>query len=143
MSKISIEEVEATLLRQKIDPKVVVSVVKELTDVIQEEKDNKVEVPKQKNEFLFVLNDPADEFKGKDLTGWVVQMKQGDDAGQVLGKIKDAALDTNEAKKRKKGLLTNFADAFYGVKRIFLKPKNILIKTKEPVRVLITNGKFQ
>jgi hypothetical protein len=118
------------------------AVVREINEVIEEEKNSRVAVPKQKNEFLIVLSDPQNELQGKDFTGWVVQMKQGDDAGLVLDKIKAAAHDTNAAKKRKKNMITTLADAFYGIKRAFLKPKNVLIKTKEPVRVLITDGKL-
>jgi hypothetical protein len=142
MSKISIEEVESVLRQQNVDAKIVNTVIGHLNEVIQEEKENRTTVPKQKNEFLIILSDPNKELVGKDYVGYVVQMKQGDDAGLVLDKIKAAAHDTNAAKKRKKSMLTTMADAFHGIKRAFLKPKNILIKTKEPVRVLITDGKL-
>jgi hypothetical protein len=140
MSKISIEEVESALRAQNVDMKVVNSVLTQLNEVIEEEKENRGTTPKQKNEFLIILSDPNKELVGKDFVGYVVQMKQGDDAATVLDKIKAAAHDTNAAKKRKKTMLKTMADAFYGIKRSFLKPKNILIKTKTPVRVLITDG---
>lgn len=139
MSKISIEEVESALLKQNLDKQVVATVIKDLTEVVQEEKENRDTTPKQKNEFLIVLSDPNDELKDRDLTGWVVQMKQGDDAGLVLDKIRQAAHDTNAAKKRKKNIIKTLTCAFSGIKRAFLKSRNIMIKTKHPVRVLIAN----
>lgn len=142
MSKISIEEVEAVLRKQNVDVKIVKNVIDELVEVVKEEKDSRATGPKQKNEFLIVLSDPNNELAGKDFVGWVVQMKDGDDAGLVLGKIQDAARDQNAAKKRKRGIINNMVEAFSGVKRRFLKPKDIMIKTKEPVRCLVTDGKL-
>lgn len=142
MSKISIEEVEVTLLKQKVDPKIVITIIKELTEVIEEAKEDRDTTPKQKNEFLIVLSDPNNDLAGKEFTGWVIQQKQGDDAGLALDKIKEAARATNEAKKRKKNMITTMADAFYATKRFFLKSKNIMVKTKEPIRVLVTDGRL-
>ena len=142
MSKISLEEVEAKLREKNVDAQIVKTVIKELEEVVEEEKDNRDTTPKQKNEFLIVLLDPNDELKGRDFTGFVVQQKQGDDAGLVLDKIRTAAHDTNAAKKRKKNMIKTMTDAFHGIKRAFIKSKNIMIKTKIPVRVLITNDKL-
>lgn len=143
MAKISIEEVEATLLKQKIEKNVVSAVLKELAEIIQEVKEDKGDaLPKEKNEFLVILSDPNDELQGKELVSWVVQMRVGDDSGQVIEKIKAAARETNEAKKRKKHMITTLGEAFEGIKRKYLKPKNILIKTKSPVRVLIADNKL-
>ena len=142
MSKISIEDVEGILRKQNVDTQVVNTVIREMEEVIQEEKDNKVPVPKQKNEFIIVLSDPNNELAGKDFVGWVVTQKQGEDAGLILDKIRAAAGETNAAKKRKKNMIMNMADAFYGIKRFFLKSRNVAVKTKEPVRVLITDGKL-
>jgi hypothetical protein len=142
MSKISLDEVAAALQKKQVDAQVAKSVIDELTEIIKEEQESRSSTPKRKNEFLFVLNDPNDEYKGKDLTGWVVTIKEGGDASTVLSKIKDAAIDSNEAKKRKRGIITNMVEAFRGVKTKFLKQRDVAIKTKEPVQVLITNGKF-
>jgi hypothetical protein len=141
MSKISIEDVQDALLKQNIDKQVVATVIKDLTEVVQEEKENRDTTPKQKNEFLIVISDPVAHISSLscDFTGWVVQMKQGDDACLVLDKIRAAAHDTNAAKKRKKNIIKNMTEAFAGIKRSFLKSKNVMIKTKHPVRVLITN----
>jgi hypothetical protein len=142
MSKISIEEVEAALRAKNVEPQIVNSIIKELNDVIEEEKDNRGGTPKQKNEFLIVINDPMGHISSlsTDFTGWVVTQKEGEDAGLVLDKIRQSAQDTNAVKKRKRNMITTFTEAMYGAKRFFLKSRNIAVKTKEPVRILITDN---
>jgi hypothetical protein len=137
MSKISLDEVESTLLRQKIEPAKVSAIIQDLKQVIEEVANDKDATPKQKWEHLIVLNDTSKEFKGKELTGWVVQQIEGDDAGLVFSKLQDAAKNQNEGATKKKNLIQSTADIFAHVKSKFLKEKNIRIKTKEPVRVLI------
>lgn len=137
--KISIEEVEEALRKVGVSADLAGKTLKHLQEVVEEEKENRDTTPKQKNEFLVVLLDPEDKLKGQELTAWVIQQKQGDDAGLALDKIRQAAHDTNAAKKRKKNVIKTLTDAFRGIKRAFLKSRNILIKTKHPVRVLITN----
>jgi hypothetical protein len=147
MSKISIEDLQSILSKQNIAPQVVQTVLKEAQEIIQEEKEDRQDsaTPKQKNEFLIVVSDPMGHISSlsSDFTGWVVTMKEGDDAGTVLDRLKQAARDTNAGKKRKRNMIENMADAFRATKRAFLKSKNLMIKTKEPCRVLITDGKLQ
>ena len=142
MSKISIEEIQGILAKKQVPPQTIAEVVREAEEIIQEEKDNRVTAPKQKNEYLIVLSDPQNELAGKDFTGWVIQQKDGEDAGLALDKIRQAAHDTNAAKKRKRNMITTLVDAFASTKRLFLKSRHIAIKTKDPVRVLITDGKL-
>lgn len=142
MSKISIEDVEQTLLSQKIEPAKVSSIIKELNEVIEETKSEKVTLPKTKNEFLIILSDPNGELKDKELTGWVITQRQGDDAATALDKIRTAAKSTDEAKKRKKSIMTTFGEAMQNIKRKFIKDTGIMIKSKNPVRVLITGNKL-
>lgn len=143
MSKISLEEIEHTLSNQKLDKTIITKVITELTKKIEELKEDREPAPKTKNEFVIVLSDPAEELKGKEFVGWLVSKPTGDDSGLILDKIRTAARETDEAKRRKKNTkMTTFADAFAGIKRKFIKDKNILIKTKESCRVLITNNKL-
>jgi len=133
---ISLEEVEATLLRQKIEPAKVSSILKDLQQVIEENKGDKQ--PKEKWEYVIVLNDPNGVIKADSVAGWVVQQKENEDAGVILSKLADAARDQNEAATKKKNTLVTMVDIFSGLKGKFLKPKNIRIKTKELTRVLVT-----
>mgnify|MGYP003345591981 CR=1 FL=1 len=137
MSKISIDEVEATLLRQKIEPAKVSAIIHDLKQVVDEIANDKDTAPKEKWEHVVILNDTAGEFKGKELTAWVVQQPENADAGLIIGKIQDAAKNQNEGATKKKHLLTTIKDIMGHVKPRFLKEKKVRIKTKEPVRVLI------
>ena len=138
MSKISLDEVESTLLRQKIEPAKVSAIIHDLKQVIEEVANDKDNTPKEKWEHIVILNDPNGEFKGKELTAWVVQQPENADAGMIIGKIQDAAKNQNEGATKKKHLLTTLNDMMGYVKPRFLKEKKVRIKTKEPVRVLIS-----
>lgn len=140
--KIDIEEVEAKLLELKFDRNKVQEVVRELEAVAEEIKEDRKQnsAPKSKWEHIIVISDPegkiTDEF-----TGWVIQQPDGEDAGQVLSKLMDAANAQNETAKRKKNVLSTPADIFGGLKSKYLQ-KKLRIKTKEPVRVLTVGKTF-
>lgn len=144
MSKVSIEEVEAKLLENKIDANKVAAIIKQLEEVVEELKAEKeIEVgPKQKWEFVIVLNDKESVLNGKEISGWVVQQEADADPALVLSKLSDAAKNQNEAQKRKKNYITDLTNLFEYLKPKFTKEKKVRIKTKELTRVLITNGKF-
>jgi len=143
MAKIDIENVEAILLERKIDKVKVQEIIKDLNKVVEEEKAERQSEagPKQKWEFITIVDDPNAELKGKEFVAWVVQQREGQDAGLVISKLSDAAQTQNESAKRKKNKLTCLADIFGNIKSKFLKEKGLRVKTKIPVRVLIVNGK--
>lgn len=140
MSKISIEEVEAALKQNKVDQKIIQDIVKHLETVVEENKSEKT-APKTKNELVVILSDPDKKIDG-DFTAWVAQIKSGDDAGTVLSRIKEAIQDWMHSRKRKKDAVNTLGDGISGVKRAFLKEKNIAIKTKTPVRVILADNKL-
>ena len=139
--KVSIEQIEATLLERKIDPPKVQEIIKDLTQAAEEEKEERAnDGPKPKWEHVIVLNDPEGKIK-EDFTGWVVVQQEGQDNGLILGKLRDAVKTQNESAKRKKSIIQGFGEAFQCLKPKFLKEKGLKIKTKESVRVLTVNGK--
>ena len=144
MSRIPIEEVEAKLLEKHFDPAKVAEIVKELEEVAEEIKnDNQAAAgPKQKWEFVIVLNDKEGYLKDKEIAGWVVQQEAEADANLILGKLKDAAKAQNEVTKKKKNVMSTLVELFEGLKPKFAKEKKLRVKTKELTRVLITDGKF-
>lgn len=145
MSKISIEQVEATLLEKKIEQPVVASIIKDLNQALKEEADARAanKLPKQKWEHLIFLNqDTVSDSPIKDEPeGWVVTYKEGVDANTVLQSIRDAAKEQNDSAKNKKATLDNLGEVFQNLKPKFLSGKNIKIKTKESVRTIKINGK--
>jgi hypothetical protein len=140
--KVSLEQIEATLLERKIEPPKVQEIIKDLEQAIEEEKEDRKAnaVPKAKWEYLIVINDPEKKL-GTEFTGWVVKQLEGQDAGLVLGKLTDAAKTQNESSKRKKSLITGFGELFAAIKTKFLKEKGLKVCTKEAVRVIPVNGK--
>jgi hypothetical protein len=144
MSKISIEEVEAKMLELKVDPTKVAQVISELEKVAEElaEERKAISGPKQKWEHIIVLNDKEGLLKGKEITGWVVQMPTDGDANLIMSKLADAAKAQNEVTKKKANIINDLESLFGHLKSKFTKEKNVRIKTKEPTRVIITEGKM-
>jgi hypothetical protein len=142
MSKISLEQVEATLLERKIDPPKVQEIIKDLEQAMEEEKAERDanKVPKAKWEYILFVNDPEKKL-GTEFTGWVVKQLEGQDSGLIVGKLTDAAKTQNESSKRKKSLITGFGELFSAIKTKFLKEKGLKVCTKEAVRVIPVNGK--
>ena len=144
MAKISIEQVEATLLEQKVDPAKVSAIIKDLEQVVEEEKAERQDGadPKPVWEHLIVIDDPDKKLAGTDFVGWVVKQKEGTDSGLVLSKLTDAAKTQNESgKRKKKSRIEGFKDLFSALKPKWLKEKGIKVCTKTAVRVLTVNGR--
>jgi len=72
--------------------------------------------PKQKNQFVIVLNSTSGN-----KSGWVLQLKEGDDAQTTLDRVKRAAKQQNtNMKKFIKSPLKSFGDAMQNLKRKFM-----------------------
>jgi hypothetical protein len=140
--KIDIDEVESAMVQNKIDAIKIQAVIKDLNQVITELKNDKDVLPKQKWEHVIIILDEKEELKDKELSGWVVNQLEGEDAGTVLTRLMDAAKAQNERAKQKRAFLTNVTELFEGLKSKFCKDKKVRVKTKELTRVIITNGKF-
>jgi len=142
MSKISIEELESILLQRKVSPTEVQAIVQDCERVVDELKSDRGSVSKTKWETVIILNDPEGYLRDKEIAGWVVKQKAGDDAGLILSKLTSAAVTQNENIKRKKSVIENIVQLFESLKSKFLKEKELKIQTKDLTRVIITNGKF-
>ncbi len=141
--KVSIEEVEAKLLENKIEATKVATIVRQLEEVVEELKAEKeTETPKTKWEFIIVLNDKDGYLTGKEIAGWVVQQERDADPALILPRITEAVKTQNETAKRKRNFITDLTSAFEYLKPKFLKEKKVRVKTKDLTRVLITNGKL-
>ena len=146
MSKVSLDIVSEILAKQVKNPDLVDSVLNELNKIVAEGKIEREEnkQTKAKNEYCIILMDETGELEGKVSAGYVVQYKAGDDAGAVLSKLKEAVSEQNSGmKKFIKNPIKSMTDALANLKRKYLKGnKNLLIKTAEPVRVLLSNNKL-
>lgn len=146
MSKIAIEEVEQVLLQHKVPdaPKIIEDLEAIIEELKADREANAEDRPKY--EFVVILNDPNNKLQGlnaeDEVTAYVVQQEEGEDAGTIISKISDAAVAQNETAKTKRGRLQNAREVFEGLKPKFLKDKKLKIKTKEPVRILVGTGKL-
>lgn len=142
--KIDIEEVQSVLEQRKVPnaPDIIKDLQQILDELAAEKEANKEQKPKF--EYVVVVHDPSGKLKADKqeevLSAFVIQQEEGQDAGLALSKIADAAKLQNELAKSKKERLQNIRDIFDGLKGKYLKEKGLKIKTKEPVRIVITNG---
>jgi hypothetical protein len=143
--KIDIETVYQVLGECKVPKEQADKVINNLQAVAEEEKQEKesLKTPKAKWEFGVVLYDANNELDGKEFTASIYQIKDGEDHNLVLPKLCEAAKIQNEMAKRKKHLLDTIGNIFSSLKSKFAKEKGVRIKTKEPVRVLVSNNKIQ
>lgn len=143
--KVSLENVEAILLEKKIEAPKVQEIIKDLTQAAEEEKEERQAEagPKAKWEYVIILNDKDGLLKDKEIAGWVVQQREGQDAGLVLSKLADAAKNQNESAKRKKSMISDLVGLFEGLKAKWTKEKGVRIKSKDLTRVIITDGKLR
>lgn len=144
MIKVSIDDITAALADSGIPKDSQQKVLTYLKSVVEEEQAQKEaeKLPKQKNEFGVIIFDAEGHLKGKEFTASVYQIPQGEDHNLVLGKISQAARDQNAASKRKKWHFDSLGSAIQGIKRKFIKDKNVNLKTKNPVRVIVSDNKL-
>lgn len=144
MSKIALEEVQGVLEQHNV--KDTAAIMKDLEQILAELQAEKEAEKEEKvpYETLVVVHDPSGKLVADKMdeviSAFVVQQEEGQDAGTILSRIADAAKNQNEAAKRRKSRLQNMREIFDGLKSKYLKEKKVKIKTKEPVRVLLTNG---
>lgn len=107
-----------------------------------EKKDEAGAAPKAKSQYAAIVLDPEHKLDGLgDFTALIVQVPVEQDVGETIPRLCQAAYDQRAAAKRKTKPLTNLTEVAANVKRKHLKTHGITsIKTKEPVRVLITDG---
>lgn len=143
--KLSLEEIQQVIASKIKDSKLENEILQSLQKIVEEKEEEKesVSAPKAKNEFAVVIIDESGELKDRLSTAYVIQYKSGTDVDQSLSKISTAAREQNtKMKKFIKNPLQSMVDVFSNLKRKYLKPENILIKTPEAVRVLFTNNKL-
>lgn len=115
----------------------------ELGDKQEPEEINETEEekpPRKKKQFNIIVSDPENKIpQGVELTGWVTQMDEDEPVISALDKIYTAVYDYNASTTKKDKYIT-IGDACLNLKSKFFKNAGIVVKTKEPVFVQITNN---
>ena len=127
-----IEEVIESLKRlvPTIPPAALIAIENDLEAKEAEKKEEKAaDGPKQKNEYVTILLDPENKLDGLgDFMSLVVQIPEGQDAGETLERIYKSAYDQRASAKRKIKVINTLAEAAEWVKRKFFKENNVHIK---------------
>lgn len=142
--KLALEDIQQALKAVQVEPEQQIKVLNYLQEVIKEHEEHKQDnaAPKAKNEFGVVLYDTNNELNGKEFTASIYTILQGDNHNTVLNRISSAVREQNEAAKRKRNVINSIGTAFQFLKRRFIKEQNVNIKTKVPVRVIISNNQI-
>lgn len=142
MIKIALEDLEQALKEAKVEPEKQHKILEHLQHVAEEQKVEKAEnaAPKQKNEFGVILYDKDNALAGHEFVASIYQIPINSPHDKVLSLISDAARTQNESAKRKKNVIKTIGEACEFLKRSFIKEKNVMIKTKQVVRVIVSNN---
>jgi hypothetical protein len=145
MAKLTIHDIENALNEAKIPAEQQHKVIEHLQKIAKTEDEAPKEIsagPKLKNEFGILIFDEKNELAGKELYGHIYSVKEGFDHGTILGRVSNAVKESNELAKNKNSLIKTIGEAFSHLKRKFSKAQDFQPKTKEIVRVTITNNKL-
>lgn len=140
---IDIGTVTEILREQNVDQTVIKTVVTELQKVIADEKAAKVAdtTPKAKYQYCVVVNSPTNDINNAQ--GWVVKMPEVENPNEILTKIQTAVARQNDlTRKGRKSPIRSIFAAFSGLKRKYTKEQSFQQLTKEPVQVIVTDGKI-
>lgn len=142
---VSISDVIEALVSLKLPPEVLKAVETELEGVEAAKADEKAETPKVRSQHVVVLLDPEGRAPGAaNLSALVVTVPEGQDAGETLTRLYRSVYDQRAAVRRKpKAPIVTMGDAAESLKPGFTRPNGVTgIKTKTPVRVLVSNGQI-
>jgi hypothetical protein len=142
---VNLDDVKAALQKQQLPAATVQLVVAELKQAAELKKEERTteKAHNSKNQFVVVLSDPKNELAGKDFVAWVAQIPEDDAPLTVIDKVNKSAWDYNAGTRAgQKAPIKTISEAFEFVKRKFFKENKVLVKTKEPVQVIITDNKI-
>lgn len=143
MAKIDIELVQSILMKTDIDAQMVAQIMEDLKFEAKQKGDEEKE-PRQKNQFVVIVNDPYGKIKetGFDYACWIVQIPEDDAPMTALERLHKGVYDFNLTPKGRRMPIQTVAEACEFVSAKIYKEHKISVKTKEPVLMLTTNGRI-
>jgi hypothetical protein len=138
MAKVDTDLVEYVLKKNKIDTRVIKSILEALAEeqkAVQEEKP-----PAVKKQYVPIISDPEGVLEGKEFTGWVVQIPEEESPYTALEKLFGSAYEYNTSKKGRRMPAGTISEVCESVPTKILKEQNVWVKTKEPVFILRTDN---
>jgi hypothetical protein len=130
--KVTIEQIEATLREQKIDPKVIIKIVNDLEAAAQEEKADRAATGKRpKSQFVLLSTTLG--------LGYALQVEAEAAPTEILPRIQAAATDFNQSKRGRKVPVSTVGEALEHLPAKWFKTtdgKKLAVKTRQAVPIL-------
>ena len=143
MAKVEVDILKKILERNDIEVRKRNQVLQDIKHVLEQEALEKdMKPPQPKKEFTILISDPRGHLKGQDVSGWVLQIPEGENPGLALDKLTAAAYEHNASPKGRKFPVETIGEACESVSPKILKEQNVWVKTKVPVLVLRTDNKL-
>jgi len=138
--KVEIELLKKVLQRNELDVRQVSQIIEDINKEL--EKEDEPKGPMVKKEFAILVSDPEDKLKGVDLTGWALQIPEGESPKMATEKIIRAAYEFNATPKGRRFPVETIGEACETVTARHFKEQGVWVKTKEPVLLVRTDNKI-
>ncbi|MFP4070221.1 MAG: hypothetical protein ACLFVC_08600 [Opitutales bacterium] len=134
MPKIDVDTLKTILHRNEPDIRKVAEIMQDVEmELKAEEEERANRPPPVKKQFAVLLSDPEGEFAGKDITGWVLQIPEGDSPATTPERIIRAAYEFNTTPKGRRLPVQTIGEACEVVSAKLFKEQQVWVKTKTPV----------
>ncbi|MGE9291227.1 MAG: hypothetical protein ACQKBT_09570 [Puniceicoccales bacterium] len=138
--KVEMELLKRVLQRNELDVRQVSQIIEDINKELDKEDEPKA--PQVKKEFSILVSDPEGKLEGVDLTGWVVQIPEGESPKMATEKIIRAAYEFNTTPKGRRYPVESIGEACESVTARHFKEQGIWVKTKEPILLVRTDNKI-
>ncbi len=141
MAKIDTETLKLILQRNNVDVRRIAEIMQDVNQELEiEAAERENRPPPVKKQFVMLVSDPDELLKGRDLTGWVVQIPEDDSPYTATDKLIAAAYAYNTTPKGQRLPLTSIGETCEVVPARTTKEQQVWVKTKEPVLVVRTDN---
>tara|TARA_R100000027_G_scaffold67619_1_gene67220 strand:+ start:6305 stop:6751 length:447 start_codon:yes stop_codon:yes gene_type:complete len=138
--KVEMDLLKRVLQRNELDVRTVSQIIEDINKELEKEEEPKA--PPVKKEFAILVSDPDGKIEGVDLTGWAVQIPEGESPQLLKDKIIRAAYEYNATPKGRRYPVETIGEACEAVTARHFKEQGIWIKNKEPVLLIRTDNKI-
>ena len=144
MAKVEIDIVKMVLQRADIDAAKTAQIIEDIAFESKVRADDEEKEPAVKKQFVVAINDPYGKIAatGFEYQGWILQIPEDDAPMEALERLHKGAYDFNITPKGRRMPVKTVSEACEFVSAKIYKEHKVWVKTKEPVLVLLTNGKI-
>ena len=146
MAKVELDALKKLLEKNEVAVVKRNQILKDIQLLLEQEAlDKEMSPPAVKKEFLVLVSDPKKALAAaypEGVVGWVVQIPEGEDAGQTVPRILQSAYNHNATPAGSKFPVETVGEALESVGPKIFTEQNVFVKTKVPVRVLTTDNRL-